>query len=128
MEDSLYAGWLPENLYYLFHLLGWMLPVVALQWLVGPRILRANLPAILPSVLIVGTYLTATDFVAVAAGVWHFDDDLILGIKVLGVPVEEVVFFYLTALLVAQCFVLFLPERFRHPARSGDGAGARPEG
>lgn len=114
MEESLYSGWLPENLYYAFHLLAWMLPVVVLQWVVGWRILLANRRAIVWPVLLVGTYLILTDIVAVAAGVWHFDENLILGWRLAGVPLEEVVFFYLTALLVAQSFLLFLPGRFRN--------------
>ncbi len=131
MDSDLYDGWLPRNLYYLFHLVAWMGPVLLLQWAVGWRILRANCRALVLPVLLVGTYLIATDVVAVAMGIWYFDPDLILAgsvtgdtpswirflAKPLGVPVEEWLFFYLTALLCAQSFILFLPDRLRLPAR-----------
>ncbi|MFP4353061.1 MAG: lycopene cyclase domain-containing protein [Puniceicoccaceae bacterium] len=127
MDSDIYRDWLPGNLYYLVHLVAWMGPVVVLQWLIGARILRRNLRAIVWPVLIAGTYLIATDVVAVHLGIWHFDQDLILAgllanqppgwasflAKPFGVPVEEWLFFYLTALLCAQSFVLFLPERHR---------------
>lgn len=110
---NLYSGWLPEHLYYTFHLLAWMLPVLLIQWVVGPRILWRNRRPILLAVFIVGTYLILTDIVAVYYGVWFFDENLILGWSPFGVPIEEWAFFYLTALLVAQSFVLFLPDRYR---------------
>ena len=129
MEADLYQGWLPKNFYYLFHLVAWMGPVVLLQWAIGWRILRANARAVILPVLLVGTYLVLTDIVAVALGIWYFDPDLILAglaanqppgivaflLAPFGVPIEEWIFFYLTALLCAQSFVLFLPDRFRRP-------------
>jgi len=131
VNSDIYAGWLPGHLYYLFHLVAWMGPIVALQWVIGWKILIANRRAILWPVALVGTYLIATDVVAVALGIWYFDPDLILAgavtdqtpawigflAKPLGVPLEEWLFFYLTALLCAQSFVLFLPENRRHPVK-----------
>lgn len=125
---DIYEGFLPSWAYYAFHLLAWMLPIILLQWLGFRRLLWANRGAIFPPALIVGTYLILTDIVAVYFGVWHFDKNLILAgccgddaspiLRFLtmpfGVPVEEWAFFYLTALLVAQSFVLFLPGRLRH--------------
>jgi len=114
---SIYADWLPGPYTYLFHLLAWMGPIVLLQWAVGFRILLANAKAVVFPTLLVGTYLSLTDVVAVFFGVWYFDEDLILGIKPMGVPLEEWIFFYLTSLLCAQSFLLFLPDRYRHPSR-----------
>lgn len=102
-------------------------PVLLLQWLVGWKILKANKRSILWPVFIIGTYLIATDVVAVSLGIWFFDPELILSGAVdqesspflfflfqpFGVPLEEWLFFYLTAALCAQSFILFLPERFR---------------
>jgi len=124
---DIYAGWLPEHAYYAFHLVAWLGGVTALQWLGFPRLLWANRSAVFLPALIVGSYLIATDVVAVHFGVWRFDADLILWgavdplarpvlafcLKPFGVPIEEWAFFYLTGLLVAQSFVLFLPTRLR---------------
>ena len=134
MESDLYAGWLPDPFYYIFHLIAWMAPVVGLQWAIGWKIFLPNLRAILWPPFWVGTYLIFTDVIAVHFGIWHFDPTLILSgtvdpstspiahflLQPLGVPLEEWIFFYLTALLCSQSFVLFLPERYRH---SGSKAG-----
>lgn len=114
---GIYETWLPGPWAYTAHLLLWMLPIILLQWLGFCRILRANLKPILLAALIIGCYLCLTDIVAVYYGVWHFDDERILGFSPGGVPIEEWGFFFLTALLVAQSFVLFLPERLRLPTR-----------
>lgn len=111
---DIYADWLPSRWYYTVHLLLWMGPVVLLQWAIAGRILWRNRRAILWPTALVGSYLIATDVVAVAFGVWHFDPQLILGINPLGVPIEEWLFFYLTAFIVAQAFVMLLPQRYRH--------------
>lgn len=110
---DIYESWLPSKAYYAFHLFAWMGPIIALQWLGFWRTLWPNRWPMLKSVVIVGTYLCLTDIVAVHYGIWHFDETLIFGFSPGGVPIEEWAFFYLTALLVAQSFVLFLPERLR---------------
>ena len=104
---------------YLFHLLVWMLPVIALQWAIAWRIFLANKRAVFLPALIIGTYYSLADMIAVHAGVWFFDQEQILGVYIGTVPLEEVLFFYITALLVAQSFVMLLPARFR---RQGSGA------
>ncbi len=113
---DIYASWLPERFYYLVHLLLWMLPIIALQWLGFWRVLWPNLKPILGASAAIGLYLCLTDIIAVHYGVWDFDSALILGFSPGGVPIEEWGFFFLTSLLVAQSFVLFLPEHLRRPS------------
>lgn len=98
---------------YIIHLLGWGLPVIALQWLAGWRILRRNLAVVVQATLAGGTFFSVTDSWAVRSGIWHFDENQILGLRLGPLPLEEVLFFFLTSLLVVQSLVLFLPERFR---------------
>ncbi len=102
------------NTAYLQHLLLWMLPVVLIQWTVGRNILRANLRAIIWPTCIAGIYLTLADSFAIRAGVWFFDPEQILGWH-LGpyIPIEEILFFILTSLIVTQSFILFLPNENR---------------
>lgn len=102
---------------YLSHLLVWFLPLIAGQWLIGWRILAANWRVIAACTLIAGVYYSLTDVVAIREGIWFFGEDQITGLHVGPVPVEEILFFHLTAWLVVQSFILFLPERFRHPAK-----------
>ncbi|MGF1448240.1 MAG: lycopene cyclase domain-containing protein [Opitutales bacterium] len=122
---DIYETWLNGRFYYATHLGLWIGPLILLQWLGFRRLLAANWRPILFAPLIVGLYLSATDVVAVAQGVWYFDNPQApgwnaalgesrnLGWTFLGVPFEEAAFFYLTALLVTQSFILFLPARLR---------------
>ena len=105
---------LNSNWAYLFHMLVWMLPIVALQWFAFHKILKRNWKALVSAPIIVGTYLIATDGVAIHYGIWFFDSNKILGIHILGIPLEGCIFFYLTALLVVQSFILFLPGNYRY--------------
>jgi lycopene cyclase domain-containing protein len=118
---EIYAAWLPQHLYYLVHLVLWMLPIAVLQWVAFHKILRPHLKAIIAIPLALGTYLILTDMVAVHYGVWGFDDRLILGFNPGGVPIEEWLFFYLTALLCVQSFLLFLPEQDRSQPAAAEG-------
>jgi len=102
---------------YIFHLLIWILPIIILQWIPGRRIFPANWRAIVWPTLLAGTYYSISDVVAIREGIWYFDEDKLLGLFIGPVPLEECLFFYLTALLVAQSFVLLLPDHLRHPAR-----------
>jgi lycopene cyclase domain-containing protein len=63
--------------------------------------------------LLIGTFYSLADSVAVRDGIWHFDRAQILGIHVGVLPIEEILFFYITALLVSQSFVMLIPGRMR---------------
>ncbi len=95
------SGWA-----YLPFLLVWALPVIALQWLAGGRYLwraRRRWPWI---VLALGAYFTLADAVAIAAGIWRFDRRQLTGLYLANVPVEETLFYLLTAAMVVQAFVI----------------------
>jgi lycopene cyclase domain-containing protein len=96
---------------YLFHLLGWGLPVllgqlVGLFFLYRGRV-AAVMRAVLPPALLCTVWLTAADHLAISAGVWRFADSKNLGIKLGAVPLEEALFFLITNLLVAFGLALF---------------------
>jgi putative membrane protein len=98
---------------YAIHL-AWFLPVIYAQWIIAPMFFlgHAGLLALVTAVF--GCYFTAADFIATRAGVWSFDEKQITGAKLGGVlPWEEVAFFFLAPLLVAQSYLLFLPEDLR---------------
>jgi lycopene cyclase domain-containing protein len=108
---------------YLVHLLGWALPVLALQLLLlakawGPR-LGALLRAVLPPALGVTAWLVAADNLAISSGVWAFGPGKHLGLRLGSVPVEEVLFFLCTNLLVAFGLALFTPVVPRPPRPGG---------
>ena len=61
-----------------------------------PRVLRA----VLPPARVVTVWLSVADHLAIREGIWRFGDGLHLGWRIGVVPVEEVLFFLVTNLLV----------------------------
>lgn len=102
---------------YLAHLLVWTLPVLLgqaalLRWRYGTET-AAVLRAVLPPAFVVTIWLVAADHLAIDAGIWRFAPDLLLGIRLGAVPIEEALFFLITNLLVAFGLALLVPERAR---------------
>ena len=98
---------------YALHL-GWFLPVIYSQWVLAPSLFRLHAPLLALVTIGFGIYYTIADVVAVRAGVWFFDEKQITGVKLGGIlPWEEIAFFFLTSLLVAQSYLLLLPPEFR---------------
>jgi lycopene cyclase domain-containing protein len=98
---------------YAIHL-AWFLPVIYIQWIIAPFLFlgHAGLLALVTAAF--GGYYTLADLAAVRAGTWFFDEKQITGVKLGGVlPWEEIAFFFLTSLLVAQSYLLLLPADSR---------------
>jgi lycopene cyclase domain-containing protein len=91
----------PEGTY-LGLILAWAGPVLAILWAyAGAEIWarrRTFLAALAPTTL----YLWIVDAVAIRLGIWHISEELSTGLKVLGLPIEEAIFFLVTNLLVVQ--------------------------
>ncbi len=99
--------------HYFSHLVGWAGPLIALQWVIGWRVFRRNLRAVLLPALIATVFFGVTDTLAVRDRLWFFDNRQILGWWIGALPMEEVLFFLLTSLLVTQSLVLLLPRAYR---------------
>lgn len=118
MSELLASRWA-----YLTHLLLWALPVILLQWVALARHYKertgAVLRAVLPPAFLVGGYLAAADHLAISAGIWNFGEGKHLGVYVGAVPLEEVLFFVLTSVLVSLGLALFTallgPKEARSP-------------
>ncbi len=94
---------------YLVFLLAWALPILGLQWIVGWRKLwqqRTKWPWV---ILVVGSYLTLADAVAIGQHVWFFQPALISGWTIGNVPIEEALFYFLTTAMIVQGFVMLSP-------------------
>lgn len=99
---------------YAWHLLYWFLPIIVVQWMFGWMVMGPHIGAIAVSACVIGTILTLSDVWAVRKGIWFFDEGQITGSKLANVlPWEEIAFFYITSLVVAQSTVLFLPVHAR---------------
>ncbi len=94
---------------YTLHL-AWFLPVIYFQWVLAPNVFAVHAGLLALVTIFFGLYYTAADYIAVRAGLWFFDEKQITGFKIANLlPWEEVAFFFLTSLLVAQSFLLLLP-------------------
>lgn len=95
---------------YAIHL-AWFLPVIYLQWIIAPYLFWAHATLLATLTGAFGLYYTLADLAAVRAGTWFFDETQITGVKLFRVlPWEEIAFFFLTSLLVAQSYLLLLPS------------------
>jgi len=98
---------------YAIHL-AWFLPVIYTQWVLAPFLFLAHARMLGVLTLGFGVYYTLADIAAVRAGTWFFDEKQITGVKLAGLlPWEEIAFFFLTSLLVAQSYLLLLPGELR---------------
>ncbi len=98
---------------YALHLV-WFLPVIYAQWVIAPFLFLGHGALLATVALAFGFYYTLADLVAVRYGTWYFDEKQITGVKLARVlPWEEVAFFFLTSLLVAQSYLLLLPSDLR---------------
>jgi lycopene cyclase domain-containing protein len=99
-----------QRVNYAIHL-AWFLPVIFAQWILAPWLFLAHTGLLALVTAAFGIYYTLADFAAVRAGTWFFDEKQITGVK-LGrlLPWEEIAFFFLTSLLVAQSYLLLLPS------------------
>ena len=94
--------------------LAWFLPVIYVQWVIAPPLFLGHAGLLALVTVAFGIYYTLADLVAVRAGTWFFDEKQITGVKLGGVlPWEEIAFFFLTSLLVAQSYLLLVPSECR---------------
>jgi lycopene cyclase domain-containing protein len=116
----LLSGWRPGT--YLGLLLAWALLPVLIQFAFGADILLKHARLAAWGILIPTLYLAAADALAIGWGTWTIDPAQSTGILLGGIlPVEELVFFLLTNVLVTLGLVLvWAPEsRARLAARRG---------
>lgn len=91
---------------YLPFLLAWALPIIAIEWLIGGHHLWRERRVWLWVVLGLGVYFTLADAVAIEAGIWSFGRSALVGVWLGPVPIEEMLFYLLTAAMVVQGFVI----------------------
>ncbi len=106
---------------YMIHLLAWSVPFIVFQLAVLVHHFRgrtwAVLRAVLPPALVVGTYLAVADHLAIREGIWNFGEGKHLGLYLAGVPLEEILFFLLTSVMVSLGLTLFTVMLSRREAR-----------
>lgn len=98
--------------FYLGLILTWASPVLAgMAWLSTPLFWKHRRIWAL-GIAVPTLYLWVADRTAIGLGIWDISDTYSLGFDPLGLPIEEVVFFLVTNVLVVQGLLMFLPQRF----------------
>jgi len=103
---------------YLALLLVWVAPPLALQRAVAGDLLRPRLADRVVLALPVALWLCAADRLALADGIWAIAPASSTGVLLLGLPLEEALFFLLTTLLVTDGLLLATDRRALARARA----------
>ena len=106
-----------KSITYLSIILFWALPAILPQLLFGADILSYYRKLVTWAILIPGAYLSLTDIIALKATTWSISPAQTTGILFFGIlPLEEVVFFFITNVLITFGMTLLLAnvsqERF----------------
>ena len=99
---------------YLSYELWWALPVVAVQWVAAGRELWRWRRLLIVTVLLATAYLGACDAFALGHGIWRVDPRRVVGLYAGPLPLEELLFYFVTNIMAAQGFVMiagYLRER-----------------
>ncbi|GIW13237.1 MAG: lycopene beta-cyclase [Tepidiforma sp.] len=109
----------PASLRYGGLILAWAAPPLALQAAFGADLLAERWRTVLPGFAVPTAYLGAADSLAIGAGTWHITERTSTGVLLPGgLPVEELLFFLVTNLLVTFGLVLVLIPEGRARARA----------
>ena len=99
--------------FYLGLILFWSMPVVSIQWYFGRKILLRRKKAIIMTILPITVYLWLADLYAINNHIWMISKDYTTGFHILGLPIEEAIFFLVTNIMVVQGLCLFLDPSMR---------------
>lgn len=113
----LLSGWMPGR--YLALILAWVLLPVLLQVAFGADVLIANRRGVLMGILPPTLYLWLVDALAIRSGTWTIDPAQITGWHIGPLPVEEMIFFLMTNVLIVFGMTLMLSEHARRRVTLG---------
>lgn len=100
------SGWAPGT--YLTLILSWALVPVLIQFIFGADILLANWRLVSLIVLPPTLYLWLVDALAISSGTWTIDPAQTTGVMLGPLPLEEMVFFFMTNLIIGLGVTLML--------------------
>ncbi len=110
----LIAGWKPGN--YITLILSWSLLPVMIQFAYGADILWSYRRVLVYSVLFPSLYLWFVDAIAIRSGTWTIDPAQTTRIVLANLPIEEMLFFFITNVLIAFGITLMLAKESRERA------------
>ncbi len=104
----LFSGWKPGT--YLALELVWALPPIMLQLGFGADILWRYRKLVFWALIPATIYLCIGDALAIGSGTWTIDPAQSTGIMVANLPIEEIIFFFITNTLVVLGMTLVLAQ------------------
>ncbi|OTF04061.1 lycopene cyclase domain-containing protein [Halorubrum sp. SD612] len=107
VAGGLWLTTLGSSFLYLGGLIAWVGPVVALQWAVGGGYLVRTPRTWLAATLLPAAYFWVADRIAIAMGTWRLSAEYTTGVAVLGLPIEEMLFFAAAGVMTVNGLVLF---------------------
>lgn len=113
---TLLLGWGPGT--YLALILSWALIPVLIQVAFGADILLANWRVLAATIVPPTLYLWLVDALAMANGTWAIDPAQTTGVKLGVLPLEEMVFFLMTNLIIGFGVILMLSGASRERTRA----------
>jgi len=94
--------------FYLGAILLWAGPILAIQWSFGwPYVWEIRRTALV-ALAVPTLYYWLIDRIAIGVGLWTISSEHTIGIGLLGLPVEEALFFLTTNLFVVQCLYMYM--------------------
>jgi lycopene beta-cyclase len=103
-----------ESWNYLGIIFFWALPAIFPQLLFGADILWYYRKLVFWAIIPLGTYLSLMDVIALSSTTWSISEAQTTGIKFFGIlPLEEVVFFFITNVLIGFGMTLMLSHHGR---------------
>ena len=103
-----------NRLLYFNLLVLWAIPPIFLQLFIGWDVISYNKSKIGIIVLVLGSYLSITDAYAINTGIWSISKEFTTGIIFYGLPLEEMLFFFSTVMLIifGQLLIRFFSEKW----------------
>ncbi|MFB6157284.1 MAG: lycopene cyclase domain-containing protein [Haloferacaceae archaeon] len=93
--------------HYLGYVLLWGSPILGFLWFLGGPVIWRERRTVAPAILVPTVYLWIVDRIAIGLGLWTISSRYSTGLAVAGLPVEEMVFFLVTNVLVVFGLVLY---------------------
>lgn len=100
-----------DQSFYMGLILAWAMPVVLLQFSIGGQHLLKNPVLFLACFFLPTLYLWRADLFAIRDGIWFISEANTIGIAYKELPIEEMIFFLITNIMVVQGLLLFLIMR-----------------
>ena len=109
LVGGLYLTTLGDSFLYLGGLIAWVGPVVVIQWAVGAGYLVREYRPWIEAAIVPSVYLWVIDRIAIGMGTWVISEQYTTGLSVplLGLPIEEALFFLSAGVMTVTGLVLW---------------------